>query len=189
MHATWLRACQPQPSTPSVEAPSRARNFAATPLAAPVLSCPSLSASITPTSSADSVSKSTTTNGVPLGSQAYAFTPASPSSRSTDGMTAKTPSSSRSRRRGRFSTSPAASRRRHPSTASSASAGVSSESMFATVRKRGKPESLGAALLNEADPAARFEHSPLDVVEGADLLLPHLLGQLLDRDAFPVQVL
>ena len=40
-------ACQPQPITPRLAAPSRARYRAATPEAAPVRSCPSLSASIT----------------------------------------------------------------------------------------------------------------------------------------------
>ena len=62
MQATWERACQPHPMTPSEVAPSRARYFAATPLAAPVRSWPILSASITPARVCVSVSKSTTTN-------------------------------------------------------------------------------------------------------------------------------
>ena len=45
--ACWLCACQPQPMRPRVEAPSRARYFAATPLAAPVRTCPRRSASST----------------------------------------------------------------------------------------------------------------------------------------------
>ena len=58
--ATWLSACHPQPITPNVEAPGRARYFAATPLAAPVRSCPSRFASTIAATSARSVSKSRT---------------------------------------------------------------------------------------------------------------------------------
>ena len=65
MQATWLRACQPQPMIPSEAAPSLARYFAATPLAAPVRSWPSLSASITATSLVVAVSKSRTTKDAP----------------------------------------------------------------------------------------------------------------------------
>ena len=63
MHATWLSACQPQPITPRDRAPSRARCRAATPLAAPVRSWPSRSASITATVSPGL--KRLTTNVVP----------------------------------------------------------------------------------------------------------------------------
>ena len=134
MHATWLRACQPQPITPSEVAPSRARYFAATPLAAPVRSWPSLSASMTAASSALTVSNRTTTNGVPSSSHAYDLSPASPSSRSTADMTANIPPSSRARLRGVLSIAPAASRWKQPSTASTASAGVSSSPTSASVR-------------------------------------------------------
>jgi hypothetical protein len=47
VHATCVSAWKPQPTTPSRLAPERARYFAATPLAAPVRSCPSTFASIT----------------------------------------------------------------------------------------------------------------------------------------------
>ena len=57
MHATCVSACQPQPITPRLDAPGRARCLAATPLAAPVRSCPSRSASITATSSGASARK------------------------------------------------------------------------------------------------------------------------------------
>ena len=46
MQATCDSACQPQPITPRLLAPLAARCFAATPLAAPVRSWPSLSASM-----------------------------------------------------------------------------------------------------------------------------------------------
>jgi hypothetical protein len=65
MHSTCVSACVPHPITPSEDAPSRARYFAATPLAAPVRSRPSQSASITATSSGRSTEKSATTNDAP----------------------------------------------------------------------------------------------------------------------------
>ena len=75
MHATCDAACQPQPITPRLAAPSFARWRAATPDAAPVRSCPSLSASITASSRAFASEKSRTTNGVPADVHAYDFTP------------------------------------------------------------------------------------------------------------------
>ena len=65
MQATWDAACHPQPITPRLVAPARARYRAATPEAAPVRSCPSVSASINASSRACSSEKSATRNGVP----------------------------------------------------------------------------------------------------------------------------
>jgi hypothetical protein len=134
MQATWPSACQPQPMTPSVVAPGFARCFAATPLAAPVRSWPILSASMTAASFAFSVSKSTTTNGVPPGSAVYDLSPARPSSSSAADITANAPSSSRIRVRGLFWTAPRAMRSKEASIASSASAGASSFPISASVR-------------------------------------------------------
>ena len=66
MHDTCVSAWVPQPITPSEVAPSRARYFAATALAAPVRRRPSLSASISATSSGLSTAKSATTNSRPV---------------------------------------------------------------------------------------------------------------------------
>ncbi len=67
MHATCVSAWWPQPMTPRVLAPDFARWRAATPLAAPVRSCPSRSASMTATSADDSASKRQTTKVAPFG--------------------------------------------------------------------------------------------------------------------------
>ena len=85
-------ACQPQPITPRLAAPSRARWRAATAEAAPVRSCPSLSASITaveprPADRARRAGRRTASR-VPV--QAYVFSPAYPSSRSTHGHRRRT---------------------------------------------------------------------------------------------------
>ena len=69
-------ACQPQPIRPRLLAAPAARYFAATPLAAPVRSCPSLSASITATSSGESARKRRTTKRAPSRKPAYTFAPA-----------------------------------------------------------------------------------------------------------------
>src|SRR5437899_12189763 len=64
MQATCVSACRPQPITPSEDAPSFARYFAATALPAPVRSRPRWSASITATSSGFVASNRTTTNEI-----------------------------------------------------------------------------------------------------------------------------
>src|SRR5580765_1390920 len=178
--ATWLRACQPQPITPSEVAPSRARYFAATPLAAPVRSWPSLSASITATAVCVSVSKSTTTKVEFAAPDAYVLTPASPSSWSAAHITASAPSSKRVRCRGTFSTSPAASRRKQASTASSASAGLSSSATSASVRYSGTARGYWLLLGDEADLAAALEHRPAHLLERVELALA---GPLLELPA------
>ena len=67
MHATWLsRLPAAADHAERRRAAGRARYRAATPHAAPVRSCPSLSASITASSVVRRVEKSTTTNGVPV---------------------------------------------------------------------------------------------------------------------------
>ena len=57
-------ACQPAPINPRLAAPRRARCFAATPLAAPVRTCPSLSAAISATSDPSARSNRQTTNSI-----------------------------------------------------------------------------------------------------------------------------
>ena len=73
-------ACQPQPITPRLRAPAR-EVLAATPLAAPVRSWPSRSASITASSVPVCEIEEQTTKAAVAGDAAYAFTPAYPSSR------------------------------------------------------------------------------------------------------------
>ncbi len=76
MASTWPRACQPQPITPRLAASGFARYFAATPLAAPVRSRPSASASMTACSSGVRASKSSTQNREPSPKALYTLAPA-----------------------------------------------------------------------------------------------------------------
>src|SRR5205814_1655654 len=99
-------------------------------------------------------------------------------------MSASRPSSTSSRRRGAMCTPPVAMRRKHASTASTASAGESSSCTSLSERNSGRP----LILLDEADRAVRFQDSPLDVVERGDLLLAHLLGDVIRRHALALQV-
>src|SRR5581483_6364740 len=133
-------------------------------------------------------SKRTTTNSERSLVAAYVFTQARPRSRSTADMTASAPSSSRTRYRGTFSIVPAASRRKESSTASIASAGVSSRATSASERCSAKQESLGGLLRDHADLAARLEHGPLDVVEGRHLLVARLDEHLVEGQPLPPHV-
>src|SRR5204862_1484469 len=99
-------------------------------------------------------------------------------------MSASRPSSTSSRRRGAMCTAPVAIRRTHASTASTASAGESS--CWTSVSERRSVRRL--ILLDEADRAVRLEDPPFDVVDRRDLLLAHLLRNLVRRHAFPLQI-
>ena len=70
MLAICVSAWRPQPITPRLAAPGLARCFAATPLAAPVRSRPSTSASTTASTSPLASEKRTTTNEAPPASHA-----------------------------------------------------------------------------------------------------------------------
>ena len=129
MHCTCVSAWKPQPMMPSRRAPGRARYFAATPLAAPVRSCPRRFASMTPMHSPDVASNSDTTKA-----RTYVLLPAMPSPLSTAPMSASAGPFSCRRSRGWFTTSPAASRRNESSTIGTASAGTKSDSTSASVR-------------------------------------------------------
>src|SRR3954451_2862613 len=99
-------------------------------------------------------------------------------------MSARRPSSTSSRRRGAMCTPSPAIRRKHASTASTASAG---DSRACTSRsERNSVRRL--ILLDEADRAVRFDNRPVDLVERGDLLLARLFGDLLLGHALALQV-
>src|SRR5947208_8249367 len=100
-------------------------------------------------------------------------------------MSARRPSSTSSRRRGAMCTPSPAIRRKHASTASTASAGE--RSSWTSRSERNSVRRL--ILLDKADLAARLEDSPADLVERVDLLVARLGGDLLLRQAIPPQVL
>src|SRR5947208_7450243 len=100
-------------------------------------------------------------------------------------MSASRPSSTSSRRRGAMCTRPVAIRRRHASTASTASAGESS--CRTSVSERRSVRRL--ILLDEADLAAGLQDGPPDLVERVDLLVACFRRDLLLRKPVAPQVL
>src|SRR6266511_3606323 len=137
---------------PSRLAPSRARCFAATALAAPVRSCPRMFDSITPTHCPFSASKRTTTKAALPATALYVLTPARPSPRSTAPMSASAPPSSGRRSRGWLTTSPAASRRNDSSMIGTASAASNSEATSCSVRYSGTAARVVSRSANEDTP-------------------------------------